>query len=108
MAVWKKASAVFFGGTQQALDLKGRRVRNIIALQGVPLHDPGAIKPATTNVPINHIGFLANPLLEELLIAYPKNQQQLVTSLDSLVKSGAFFVVKVNWPTFKARFEIEV
>ena len=37
---WRPVSTIFFGGTQAALALKGRRVRTAVAMTRFPLYDP--------------------------------------------------------------------
>ena len=108
MAIWKKASAVFAGGTEQMKKIKGRRVRARVNLE-IALFDPINGKQATTKLNTGDIGIVSNPhpTKFDFLLAFPNKGTAVVTSLESLMRSGDFRVVVVNEPTFKAQFEIE-
>jgi hypothetical protein len=107
MLKWRPASVVFLGGTQEGLALKGRKVRNRVALLSSALYDPINHSNQTRDVQANSVGFLANAIGEQLLIAYPKQSGVQPTTLDALTRSNVFFVITVNWPTFRLQFEIE-
>ena len=53
-------------------------------------------KNETRDVHANSIELLANALGDELLVAYPKTPGVVPTSLDGMMRSNAFFVIKVN------------
>jgi len=107
MPTWKPASTVFQGGTQQIEAMKGKRVRTTRPLLSARLHDPVNSRDQTTDLARGAVGLVANPLKDDLLIAYPKLASTVVSTLDALMRSGAFLVVVVNGPTFKAAFEVE-
>lgn len=52
---------------------------------------------------------VANPHPErqdEILVVFPLTPHELPASIDK-VKSGAFQVAMINWPTFRLQFEID-
>ncbi len=104
---WQPASTLFHGGTAEALALKGRKVKNRVALLSSPIFDPIFHKDERRDIPLNTVGFLANAIGDELLIAYPNMRGIPPASLDVLMRSNAFFVINVNWPTFRLHFDIE-
>jgi len=107
MVKWRQASAVFLGGTKEGLALKGRKVKNRVALLSSPLYDPIHHSHEKRDVHANSVGVLANAIGEQLLIAYSKTPGVLPTTLESLMRSNSFFVITVNWPTFRMQFDIE-
>ena len=104
---WRPASTVFLGGTKEGLALKGRKVRNRVALFSSALYDPIHHSNQTRDVPANSVGLLANAIGEQLLIAYSKMPGVQPTTLDALMRSNSFFVITVNWPTFRVQYDIE-
>ena len=108
MAIWKKASAVFLGGTEQIKQLKGRKVRTIVALE-MPVYDPIHEKPQVLALAAGVVGLVANPhpTRFDFLIAFPSKTSTNLTTIEALMKAGDFKVVIVNEPTFKQQFEIE-
>lgn len=110
--IWKKASVVFQGGTQEATRLLGKRFRVSGSMTGVPTYDirrPNNIG-VTIDLPkgtLGYIGQVASDALDKITLAVPQGGA-LPPSLDKLARSGSFHVVRVNWPTFRANFEIEV
>ena len=107
MIRWKRASAVFQGGTEQVLALRGARVRTRAALLGMPINVVEGTPPQATDVPAGSVGLVANARGADILIALPKALGMPVTTLDAFMRSGAFTVVRINWPTFRAQFEVE-
>ena len=107
MVRWRPASAVFLGGTQEGLALKGRKVRNRLALLSSSLYDPIHRSNEKRDVHANSSGLLANAIGDQLLIAYSKTPGVQPTTLDAMTRSNSFFVITVNWPTFRMQFEIE-
>lgn len=107
MIKWKPASVVFLGGTKEALGLKGRKVKNRVALFSSPLYDPVHHKNNTVDVKASSIGILANAIGNELLVAYSITPGVAPASLEALMRTNTFFVIKVNWPTFRMQFDIE-
>jgi hypothetical protein len=107
MPTWKPASAVFPGGTQAIKALVGARVRNRVPLGSVPLFDPIHNTHATIGLSAGTVGFIANPVGANLLIAIPSLPGPAPTSLAQLQRTGQFRVVTVNEPTFKHQFEVE-
>lgn len=108
MAIWKKASAVFMGGTEQVKKLKGKRIRARVNLELI-VYDPINGKHATAALAPGEIGLVSNhhPTTFDFLLAFPRSTGMPVTNLDALIRTGNFKVVMVNEPTFKAQFEIE-
>ena len=107
MVKWRQASAVFLGGTKEGLALKGRKVRNRVALPSSSLYDPIHLSNGKRDVHTNSVGLLANSIGDQLLIAYPKTPGVQPTTLEALMRSNSFFVITVNWPTFRRQFDIE-
>jgi hypothetical protein len=108
MKTWKAASAFFQGGTQQINSLKGKRVRSTSVLSSARVYDPIYNRQDTATIERGTIGFVSNPLGSELLIAYPKQEYAQNASLDALMRNCMFFVIVVNGPTFKDKFEVEL
>lgn len=104
---WRPASAGFLGGTKEALALKGRKVRNRVALLSSALYDPIHHSQQTRDVPAASVGLVANALGEQILIAYSKMPGVQPTTLEALMRSNSFFVITVNWPTFRVQYDIE-
>jgi hypothetical protein len=59
MPIWKNASAVFAGGTEQIKQLKGRRVRCKAQLQ-LNLYDPINNKQEMASIAAGSIGIVSN------------------------------------------------
>src|ERR1700751_3854648 len=108
MKTWRAASAFFQGGTQQINSLKGRGVQSTSVLPPARVYDPIHNRSDTATIERGAIGFVSNPLGNELLIAYPKQEHAQAISLDVLMRNCMFFVVVVNGPTFKDKFEVEL
>ena len=111
MNVWKNASGIFHGGTQQIKSFSGRRVKVRTNLSSVRLFDPIGHTQKNINLKFGTIGFISKPhpqFLDELLIAFPNTSNKVFQNLNSLIKNGNFFVVQVNSPTFKQQFDIEI
>ncbi len=108
MKTWKAVSAVFQGGTQQINALRGKRVRTKAVLTAARVHDPIYNRQETTDLQRGAVGFVSNPLDDEVLIAFPKQEHTQPSSLEALMRNCMFFVVVINGPTFKAQFEVEL
>ncbi len=108
MAIWKKASAIFTGGTEQIKKLKGRRIRARANLE-LTLYDPINNKQAAVKINIGEIGLVSNhhPTTFDFLLAFPSTANTTITTLDALMRTGKFKVIAVNEPTFKVQFDIE-
>ena len=78
-----------------------------MALLSSSLYDPIHRSNEKRDVFVNSVGLLANAIGEQLLIAYSKTPGVQPTTLDALTRSNAFFVITVNWPTFRMQFDIE-
>jgi hypothetical protein len=108
---WTSAAAIFFGGTQAALALKGRRVRTAAALNGFPLYNP--INPKnqrTVDLVVGREGFVANTVADRILVTFSADPQQIPPNLEALMRQphGRFIIVTVNWPTFRLQFSIQI
>jgi len=108
MPVWKNASAVFTGGTEQIKKITGTRVRAKADLQ-LSVYDAINNKQDTDTIKKGAIGLVSNhhPTLFTLLIAFDTRPTATITTLQNLMRGGAFKVFNVNEPTFKQQFEIE-
>ncbi len=110
MGIWKKASAVLQGGTQQIKSLSGKKVRVTSNLNTVNVYDAITHIQRSTNLTAGVIGFISNPhpqKMDDLLIVFPKISGQIVSDLKTLTRSADFLVVQINSPTFKQQFEID-
>jgi hypothetical protein len=108
MKTWKAVSAVFQGGSQQINALRGKRVRTKAALSSARVYDPVYNRQETTDVQRGAVGFVSNPLADELLIAFPKQEHTQSGSLEALMRNCMFYVVVINGPTFKDQFDVEL
>lgn len=109
MKIWKKASAVFIGGTENIKSLNGIRVKVTTDIRS-NIYDHIGGTDLTADLTTDTIGFISRPnpnSLDELLIAFPKSKDKTFRNLGSLTQSGDFFVIRINSPTFKANFDIE-
>ena len=109
MPIWKVASAVFTGGTEQIKQLKGRRVRTKRQLE-LNAYDPIHNRQETVTIRPGSIGILSNhhpSQLSMLLIAFDQRPNAIITTLESMTRGNAFKVIVVNEPTFKMQFEVE-
>jgi hypothetical protein len=107
MGTWHHAMAVFRGGTQEIKKITGKRTRTRQPLLGCRLRGTDPNSTATADLPAGAVGFIGHPAHDELLVAFPCNPKQQFASMDAMSRSGAFFVIYVNEPTFKSMFEIE-
>jgi hypothetical protein len=105
--MWKPAATVFPGGSQQVTALRGRRVRNRVPLLRAAIHDPIHHHQTTIDVRAYSIGFVASPVNDQVLIAYSKSDAPM-TTIENLMRTGAFDVIRVNWVTFRLQFDIDV
>lgn len=108
MNQWKLAGVVFNGGTEQVKALVGKRVRTNSNLLSARIYDPINNQQRTTDMSKGSVGFVANPLGADLLLAFPLQGGAAAGSLDALVRNGSFRVIVVNTPTFRTRFDVEV
>jgi len=108
MKGWKAASMVFQGGKQQINDLRGKRVRTKVILTSARVYDPIWNRLDTATIQRGSVGFVSNPLADDLLIAFPKQEHTQSNSLEALMRNCMFFVVVINAPTFKTQFEVEL
>ncbi|MGD9853092.1 MAG: hypothetical protein AB7T38_17735 [Nitrospirales bacterium] len=74
---------MFLGVTKEALPLKGRKVRNRVALLSSLLSDPIRHSNERRDLPANAVGLLANAIGEQLLIAYSKTPDAQGTTLEA-------------------------
>ena len=107
MSSWKPAFSVFQGGTQQIKELKGKRVRAKVALSSIRIYDPIHHQQTTADLEEGSVGFVTAPQGADLLVAFPEEPNSSPQVLEALVRSGRFFVVQINGPTFKQRFDVE-
>ena len=96
----------FHGGSQQANSLVGKRVRNHSSIS-CTLFDPINNTQKTVDIGRNSTGIMANPVVDHLLSAYPTKASTPITTLEALQRSNQFFVIRINWATFRTQFEIE-
>lgn len=105
--VWKPVSSVFRGGTAAARELKGKRIKATMRLEGNEFSPNG--QGETVVIKLNEEGFVGHvpPGMPDMLVlAFPKSSP-LPSSLEQLTR-GSFKTLLVNAPTFKSRFSIDV
>lgn len=109
MAIWKPASTIFHGGTDQIKALQGRKVRARAPIHGILVYDPVHGKQESFDLHLGAVGLVANPhpTRNEILVAFPVNRGQAPTTLDQLARSGSMKVLVINEPTFKWQFDIQ-
>lgn len=104
---WKRVEAVYYGGSVELKALQGALVRTRGTLQGAQVHK-GADVPCTETAHLNagQLGRLGLPYKEYALIVFLRRSNEAPPPLERL-RLNDFFVVRVNWPTFRAQFDIE-
>jgi hypothetical protein len=104
---WKHVDAVYRGGSEELRALQGALVRTRCALHGAHVHK-GADVPSTETVHLTagQLGRVGLPYQDKALIAFLRRPNEAPPPLDRL-RLNDFFVVRVNWPTFRAQFDIE-
>ena len=106
---WRPVSSVWTGGTNELLKFKGARVR--VARTCSPLlNDPTArTPPKQVSLPAGRVGILTEARMLDIYVAFLNDATAQVTSRDALLRTPKeVFAVRLNWPTFKAQFEIEI
>lgn len=108
--MWKSAAVVFEGGSVAARSLKGKRVKAVQHLR-LDSFDPTKAGHQGAKVDIQSgqqgfVGWVPADALDLITLAF-STSPQLPSSLEALSR-GSFFSVRVNWPTFRQRFLIDV
>ncbi len=108
MPIWKIASAVFTGGTEQIKQFKGKKVRARAQLQ-LNVYDPINNKQESIIIKSGAMGLISNqhPTQFSLLVAFDLRPTATITTLENIMRGGTFKVVIVNEITFKQQFEVE-
>jgi hypothetical protein len=107
---WKNVSLVFGGGTQEARALKGKRIRVIGPLYGVPTIDLDGRPGAPINIAAGtegFVGFVPESAFDTIRLCFSKNRIP-VPNLDMMMRGGQFSVIQINWPTFRGKFQIDL
>jgi len=106
---WKPVFSVWGGGTSELLRLKDSRVRVVRACSAL-LNDPvSSNHPKEVPLPAGRIGLLTEARMDDIFIGFPNSATVQVTTREALLRApGGIFGVRVNWPTFKTQFELEV
>lgn len=97
---------MILGGAKEALGLKGRTVRNRVAQFSSSLYDPIPRSNEKRDVLAHSVGLLPNAIGDQLLISYSKIPGSQPTTLEAMMRSNSFFVIPVNWPTFRGELDI--
>lgn len=103
---WKPAGLTFHGGTEEARALTGRRVRvrqRVSALRFLGVEDPFG---PPIDLETGKIGFVGHPVRDMIILAFLDGNAPLPRDLKALTR-GTFLSVYVNWPTFRASFDLE-
>jgi hypothetical protein len=107
---WKNAGLVFRGGTKEARELAGKRVRATRDLNGALTYTAGIGKPGTFDIPKLAEGLIGYDVppgqLDAILLVFPTVAGTKLTSLTQAARMETTSVV-VNWPTFRTAFEID-
>lgn len=106
MTKWTATRSLFFGGPDNALSIRGRRVRPINAVSNVELCEAETESAAPSGLEAGQEGFLLNEERERLLVAFP-NGSRSSAGMNDLLHSKQFYLVRLSWDTFKRQFEIE-
>jgi hypothetical protein len=104
---WRMVSTVFTGGSAEAKALFGKRVR-VKNAQSIPEFLLDNYGP-TVNLykgQEGFVGFVPNDKPELVTLAFPKIGVA-APSIEALMKKP-MIAVRVNWPTFKAQYEIDI
>jgi hypothetical protein len=112
MGNWFSVSQVFQGGTQQVVELAGKKVKANTSIPSVRLFDvvhPNKIE--SKPIPVGLIGWLTGPNRNanqpEVLIAFPNDPKIPPQSLRELERKSDFYVISIDEVNFKDRFYIE-
>lgn len=114
--MWKPARSVFEGGTKEAKALKNSKVKVRRPLSPL-LYSPINQSDETASLTPGLIGLVANThpdILDMILLAFPTDHSLPPTTVEDLAhrnsasKKQLFFVVMVNWITFREQFFIEI
>jgi hypothetical protein len=107
--IWKPVFSMWVGGTAELLRLKDSRVRVARECSGL-LNDP--LNPRLVrqvSLPAGRVGILTEARMDNIFVGFPNAASVQVTTREALLRTpGGIFGVCLNWPTFKAQFEIEV
>lgn len=106
--VWKPAKIVFKGGSDEAQKLSGKLARLNHELSSVPFGSKDGMNISFKAGMIGLIGHVPEDRKDLVTIAFPNDQKSIPRNLNDLAKQGTFHVLRVNWPTFQERFEIDV
>jgi hypothetical protein len=109
---WKSVATSVTGDTPTLMKLRGRKVRTRSTLM-LPTLEPTAphqIGPQTTIRAgiegfVGHVQPTANDLIP---VAFAAEGSALPPTLDNLMRSGRFRVLRCNWATFSWQFDIDL
>ncbi len=101
---WKPADYVFETRPRAAV-IKGRQARNRRPLLLAPVHQPAEGEPAAVTVVAGKVGFVADLLEGDVLLALPKNPNAAPADLTALQRIP-HQVLRISWSTFETQFEV--
>lgn len=104
---WKHVDAIYKGGTEELKALEDCLVRTRCAISSLQVH-LGADVPSTTTQSLGsgQLGRVARPYKDMALLVFLRHPGEAPPPLDKL-RLKDFFVVRVNWATFRTQFDIE-
>lgn len=106
---WTPVVKVWQGGTEEAKALFGKRVRTTEALTFSEFIAQDRDLGIQVSVKKGAIGFVGQPFGLFVIIAFPKDEKMVTTSLAALARSPKNFVShRATWDTFQHHYEIEV
>lgn len=102
---WRQAHTVFEGGTDAVHSLFGRRVRVLHQMTLNQYVPQGLSDRPAFEVAIGQQGFVGRPVNLDIVVVFPIVQTPFPAGIKALM-SKDFASVLVNWPTFRAQFEV--
>lgn len=106
---WQPVERVFPGGTDPARKLYGKAIRVCIPMSDVPTFVQGKLAGPKISLRVGQQGFVGYPpeeKLDHITLAFPQSSAPIPT-IERMMRLP-FHAVHVNWPTFKAHFEINI
>lgn len=107
---WKLAGSIYRGGSQEVRALLGKRVRARTAMSACRVYDPIGHKQETTDIALlaeGLVGHVPAGQFDQVLLAFPAEHGARLTSLEQAARHKIRSIL-VNWPTFRANFDIDL
>ena len=104
---WKPAHLIFFGGTEAARSLTGKRVRVLQETSAKRFSGIDAPFGPSFDLKPKQMGYVGYPNRDDIVLAFTKDDAPLPGSF-AVLQHWKFVSVVVNWPTFRNNFEVEM